>query len=211
LLTAVEGDEEAAVGGGDVVDVPGPRRRGAGRGLVVEVAACWSGCRSRQVDDHSAVSSVTAARAEDSSTMALSVANPATRACGARLLTARGSRSWSGGSGWRRRRRTAGRSGRRVAGGGAGSFVDHQYRGAAACGHLFDRERVEGPRDQGWREAPAGARWCFIRANSECYNPTRANPRWGQNQEEQWGQFRVLQPGHINGRVRRHGVEVQGV
>jgi hypothetical protein len=31
-------------------------------------------------------------------------------------------------------------------------------------------------------------------ANSECYARTTPSRRWGQNREEQWGQFRVLQP-----------------
>ena len=31
-------------------------------------------------------------------------------------------------------------------------------------------------------------------ANSECYARTTPSHRWGQNREEQWGQFRVLQP-----------------
>ena len=95
VLPAVKRDDVAAVDGDDVVDVPRPRRLGAGRGLVVGVAVWWSGCRSRQGEGrrgggHSAVTSATAARVEDSSTMVLSVANAATRAWRARLLTARG-------------------------------------------------------------------------------------------------------------------------
>ena len=46
-----------------------------------------SGCRDGV---QSAVTSATAVRVEDSSTMALSAPNAATRACSARLLTARG-------------------------------------------------------------------------------------------------------------------------
>ena len=51
-------------------------------------AGSW--CSECRRGAHSAVTSVTAMRAEDSSTMVLSSANAATRACRARLLTARG-------------------------------------------------------------------------------------------------------------------------
>jgi hypothetical protein len=57
-----------------------PRWRVAG-------GAVGSGCR---LGVHSVVTSVTAARAEDSSTMALLAANAASRDWMARLLTARG-------------------------------------------------------------------------------------------------------------------------
>src|SRR5437763_12813096 len=87
MLPAAEGADDGAVGGADVCDVRGPRRRGAGRGLVGVVAGWssgWRGC------DHSVVTSATAVRADFSSTMALSAAKAATRACTAMLLTARG-------------------------------------------------------------------------------------------------------------------------
>src|SRR6266545_3713517 len=54
---------------------------------AVAGGAWWSGCRG---GGHSVVTSVTAARALDSSTMALFAANAATRAWMARLFTARG-------------------------------------------------------------------------------------------------------------------------
>ena len=64
-----------------------------------------SGCRCGV---QSAVTAAMAVRVVDSSTMALSAANAATRAWSARLLTARGgSRGWSGERERRRRRRTA--------------------------------------------------------------------------------------------------------
>lgn len=88
LLAAAEHAEDGAIENADVWDVSRPRRRGAGRGLVVGVARCSSG--RRVGGDHSAVTSVTAARVDDSSTMALSAANAATRAWRATLLTARG-------------------------------------------------------------------------------------------------------------------------
>jgi hypothetical protein len=88
LLAAAEGADDRAVRDADAGDVSRPRRRGAGRGLVVGVARWSSGRRSR--GGHSAVTSATAARVEDSSTMALSAANAATRAWSATLLTARG-------------------------------------------------------------------------------------------------------------------------
>src|SRR3954469_19740785 len=88
LLAAAERADDRAVQDADVGDVSRPRRRGAGRGLVVEVARCSSGRRG--CGDHSAVTSATAARVEDSSTMALSEAKAATRAWSAMLLTARG-------------------------------------------------------------------------------------------------------------------------
>src|SRR4051812_14990540 len=88
VLPAAQDDDVGAIEGADVGDVIRPRRRGAGRGLVVVVARCSSGCR--EGSDHSAVTSATAARVEDSSTMALSVAKAATRAWTARLLTALG-------------------------------------------------------------------------------------------------------------------------
>src|SRR3954454_16242350 len=88
LLAAAERADDRVIEGADVGDVSRPRRRGAGRGLVVGVAACSSGRRTG--GDHSVVTSATAARVEDSSTMALSEANAATRAWTARLLTARG-------------------------------------------------------------------------------------------------------------------------
>lgn len=87
VLAAVEDDDGGVIDGDDVVEVSRPRRQGAGRGLVVGVARCWS---SRRVVCQSAVTSATAVRVEDSSTMALSAANAATRAWMARLLTARG-------------------------------------------------------------------------------------------------------------------------
>ena len=80
--------DDGVIEDADVRDVIRPRRQGAGRGLVVGVARWSSGCRS--CGDHSDVTSATAARVEDSSTMALSVANAATRAWSATLLTARG-------------------------------------------------------------------------------------------------------------------------
>ena len=88
VLAAAERADVGVVQDADVGDVSRPRRRGAGRGLVVGVARCSSGCRPG--GDHSAVTSATAARVEDSSTMALSAANAATNAWSARLLTARG-------------------------------------------------------------------------------------------------------------------------
>jgi hypothetical protein len=87
VLPAVEDADDGVVGRTDVCNVRGPRRRGAGRGLVGVVAGWssgWRGC------DHSAVTSATAVRADFSSTMALSAAKVATRACTAMLLTARG-------------------------------------------------------------------------------------------------------------------------
>ena len=87
LLAAAEGDDGGVMDGDDVVDVSRPRRQGAGRGLVVELARSSLLCR---VGCQSAVTSAMAARVEDSSTMALSAANAATRAWTARLLTARG-------------------------------------------------------------------------------------------------------------------------
>ena len=93
---------------GDEMTPPGDVRRGR-----------WcSGCRGGV---QSAVTSAMAVRVEDSSTMALSAAKAATRACRARLLTARGSRGWFGGSTRRRRRRTARRRVRPAPGGDAGS------------------------------------------------------------------------------------------
>ena len=53
-----------------------------------DLRGSWSCCR---LDRQSVVTSVTAARAEDSSTMVLLVANAATRAWTPRLFTARGS------------------------------------------------------------------------------------------------------------------------
>ena len=88
LLPAAERADDGAIEDADVGDVSRPRRRGAGRGLVVGVAWWSSGWRA--CGDHSVVTSATAARVEDSSTMALSAANAATRAWTARLLTARG-------------------------------------------------------------------------------------------------------------------------
>ena len=88
VLAAAERADDGAMEDADVGDVSRPRRRGAGRGLVVGVARCSSG--RRWCGDHSVVTSATAARVEDSSTMALSAANAATRAWTARLLTARG-------------------------------------------------------------------------------------------------------------------------
>ena len=88
VLPAAERADDGASAGADVGDVIRPRRHGAGRGLVVGVAGWSSGWR--WCGDHSAVTSATAARVEDSSTMALSAANAATRAWTARLLTARG-------------------------------------------------------------------------------------------------------------------------
>src|SRR3954469_5700044 len=88
VLPAAEHADGCAVEVSDGGDVSRPRRRGAGRGLVVGVAAWSSGCRAG--GDHSAVTSAMAARAEDSSMMALSEANAATSAWRARLLTARG-------------------------------------------------------------------------------------------------------------------------
>lgn len=88
VLAAAESADDGVIEDADVGDVIRPRRQGAGRGLVVGVARCPSGCRS--CGDHSAVTSATAARVEDSSTMALSAANAATRAWRAMLLTARG-------------------------------------------------------------------------------------------------------------------------
>jgi hypothetical protein len=61
---------------------------GAGKPRQRVLAGLWgSGCRGGV---HSVVTSVTAARAEDSSTMALPVVNAASRAARAMLLTARG-------------------------------------------------------------------------------------------------------------------------
>lgn len=88
VLAAAGRADDGVVDDADVGDVSRPRRRGAGRGLVVAVARCPSG--RRWCGDHSAVTSATAARVEDSSTMALSEANAATRAWSATLLTARG-------------------------------------------------------------------------------------------------------------------------
>jgi hypothetical protein len=88
LLGAAEYADDGVIQDADVGDMSRPRRRGAGRGLVVEVARWSSGRRARA--DHSVVTSATAARVEDSSTMALFAANAATRAWTARLLTARG-------------------------------------------------------------------------------------------------------------------------
>jgi hypothetical protein len=88
LLAATERVDDRVIEGADVWDVSRPRRRGAGRGLVVGVARWSSGCRCW--GGHSAVTSATAARVEDWSTMALSAANAATRAWRARLFTARG-------------------------------------------------------------------------------------------------------------------------
>ncbi|WP_300014904.1 hypothetical protein, partial [Pseudonocardia sp.] len=45
LLAAAEGDDGGVIGGDDVVGVSRPRRRGAGRGLVVGVARSWSSRR----------------------------------------------------------------------------------------------------------------------------------------------------------------------
>jgi transcriptional regulator with XRE-family HTH domain len=89
LLSAAEHADGRVIELSDVGGVSRPRRRGAGRGLVVGVARWSSGCR-RGRWGYSAVTSATAARVEDSSTMALSAANAATSAWTARLLTARG-------------------------------------------------------------------------------------------------------------------------
>lgn len=68
MLTAASGEDEGVVFGDDVEwCVEGPAG-GVGGALVVGVSWWWSGCR------HSVVTSVMAARAEDSSTMALLVA-----------------------------------------------------------------------------------------------------------------------------------------
>ena len=88
LLPAAERADDGASAGADVGGMSRPRRHGAGRGLVGGVAGWSSGWR--WWGGHSAVTSATAARVEDSSTMALSAANAATRAWTARLLTARG-------------------------------------------------------------------------------------------------------------------------
>ncbi len=87
VLAADEGADGGVVDGVDGGGVGRPRRRGAGRGLVVGVA-CWSS--GWRWWGHSAVTSATAVRVELSSTMVLSVANAATSAWRARLLTARG-------------------------------------------------------------------------------------------------------------------------
>jgi hypothetical protein len=87
LLAAVERADVGVIDGADVRGVRKPRRRGAGRGLVVMVAA-WS---SWWWSAHSAVTSATAARAEDSSTMDLSLSTRAAmRAWRLMLLIARG-------------------------------------------------------------------------------------------------------------------------
>ena len=88
VLPATDGADDGAIDGADVCNVRRPRRRGAGRGLVGGVAV-WSS-RWRGGGDHSAVTSATAVRVDFSSTMALSAAKAATRACTAMLLTARG-------------------------------------------------------------------------------------------------------------------------
>ena len=88
LLPAAKRAHDGASAIADEGDMIGPRWHGAGRGLVGEVAGLSSGWR--WCGDHSAVTSATAARVEDSSTMALSEANAATSAWTARLLTARG-------------------------------------------------------------------------------------------------------------------------
>jgi len=88
LLPAAESADGHAIVVSDVWGVSRPGRHGAGRGLVVGVVWWSLGCR--WCGGQSAVTSVTAVRVEDSSTMALSAANAATRAWTARLLTARG-------------------------------------------------------------------------------------------------------------------------
>jgi putative transposase len=87
LLTAAERADGGAVDGADGRGMDGPRRWGAGRGLVVGVAWWSSGWRWC---GHSVVTSAMAVRVEDSSTMALLAAKAATSAWRARLLTARG-------------------------------------------------------------------------------------------------------------------------
>jgi hypothetical protein len=80
LLTGIHGGLVGGVDDEDVRDGQWPRRCPAG-------PFSWSGCRCSA---QSAVTSVTAARVADSSTMALPAAKVATRAWVARLLTARG-------------------------------------------------------------------------------------------------------------------------
>ena len=72
LLPAAGRADDGVVQDADVGDVIRPRRRGAGRGLIGGVAGWSSGWR--RCEGHSVVTSATAARVEDSSTMALLVA-----------------------------------------------------------------------------------------------------------------------------------------
>jgi hypothetical protein len=88
VLSVASADDDGVVVGGDGLRAEsGPADRWSA-GLVVTLAAWLSRWRGA---GHSVVTSVTAARAELSSTMLLLPANAAIRAWTARLLTARGS------------------------------------------------------------------------------------------------------------------------
>jgi hypothetical protein len=84
LLRGIENADGGVIGGADIGGVERPRRDVSRRGLVGEVA-----CVVGRVPGQSSTS-VTAARAAVSSTRDLLAAKAATRACRARLLTARG-------------------------------------------------------------------------------------------------------------------------
>ena len=70
-------------------------------------------------------------------------------------------------------------------------------RPLCASGRTSNGRRQRSARTPGSTTQPNGVSPSDIPrggANSECYARTTPSRRWGQNREEQWGQFRVLQP-----------------